>query len=151
MDNQKYKSNLIHNILKQGDYYISVSGKTDESWEVFSSIDKKTHHISWFDGVINIDSNSHACPDYAVPQTLDSFIQKVCDQNQFKKEFVEFNNAPVFPKHERLEKANQLDYIYKDMMRKGLQPYHISLARDTDILYGLCSILKTYYDIEIKT
>lgn len=150
MDNQKYQSDIISKILQDGDFYISVSGISPGHIEVFTSMDKKTHTFEWSDGILCIDKKGYPCPDYALRSIFDSYLESLCAQHKFHKPFINMTNI-AFPIPNKVENLSQFEYLYKDIEKRGLQPQHVSLAKDTIIFPGLQSLLKIKYDIDAKT
>ena len=150
MDNKTHQSDIIKHILKEGNYYISVSGQLPGEVDVFTSMDDAAHKFSWDDGVATIDNTKYPCPDYAVPANFDAFLTSLCDRYKFHKPYVKFDTEISFPKPSKLENLQQFDYLYKDIERNGLKPHHIALARESKLSSGLKSLLKIHYDISIK-
>lgn len=150
MDHQKHQSNIIKKILKDGDYYISVSGTTPGHYEIFTSMDQTTHKFQWSDGLLNMDNKKYACPDYAVSVIFDTYLNTLCDRYKFHRPYIDFNEKFGLPSPNRVENLQQFEYLYRDIEKRGLQPQHIALAKETTLFPGLQSLLKIKYDIDIK-
>lgn len=150
MDHQKHQSDIIKKILKDGNYYISVSGKTPGNYEIFTSMDQTKHKFQWSEDLLSIDGDKYTCPDYAVSSVFDAYLNAICEKYNFHRPYIDFNEQFGLPLPKKVESLQQFEYIYKDIERRGLQPQHVALAKETTLFPGLQSLLKIRYDIDIK-
>jgi hypothetical protein len=144
MDRKQSMSNLIPDILKEGKFYISVQ-QTDNKIDIYSAIDDKHYLFIYDDQCIHINERIIKCPEYAIESIFRSYLTSICGKYNFHEPYVIYESPLNF--NQQVENKKDFDYIYKDIIRHGLRPYHVALAKENLILKGLQVLLEVYYDL----
>lgn len=141
----------INSILKDANYLITYD--YDSSKEIITIKclwdSLKNYVIKWRSGKLysSYGDISIDCPNWAIKGLVKAILFQICQENKYPIKYVEFSKSGFVtngPEHKNFE------YLVNDIVTNGMNPSHIHLAIEGNILEeGLFPFCEIYFGLKI--
>lgn len=135
--------------------YDVICNRDDNKVTINLPWENKPYELIWSSGNItnNLTNHTIKCPQYAFPSVASLVLTSLTKSRQYPNHWITYLNknksAKSFPINKNTNENNMF-ILAEDIIKNGILPAHVELAKESKIEEGLNVILSNLYGLKIN-